>query len=77
MTSVHLSTCYPLGGLKSLLPTMDNLFNGIPFSHEAKIHEHIEGRQREILPIVCTHFVGFQKELPVESLPFQPEERAD
>ena len=30
------------GGLKSLPPSVNNFFRGIPFSHEDKIHEHIQ-----------------------------------
>ena len=29
-------------GLKSLPPSVNNLFKGIAFSHEDKIHEHIQ-----------------------------------
>ena len=34
--------CFPFDGLKSLPPSVNNLFRGIPFSHEDKIHEHIQ-----------------------------------
>ena len=37
-----LGTCFPFGGLKSLPPIVNNLFMGIPFSHEDKIHKHIQ-----------------------------------
>ena len=40
--SASFSTCFPLGGLKSLPPSLKNLFRGIPFSHEDNIHEHIQ-----------------------------------
>ena len=33
---------FPLGGLKSLAASVNNLLWGIPFSHEDKIHEHIQ-----------------------------------
>ena len=33
---------FPFGGLKSLFPSVNNLFKEIPFSHEDKIHEHIQ-----------------------------------
>ena len=33
--------CFRFGGLKSLHPSVNNLFRGIPFSHGDKIHEHI------------------------------------
>ena len=29
-------------GFKSLPPSVNNLFRGIPFSHQDKIHEHIQ-----------------------------------
>ena len=34
--------CFCLGGLKSLPPGVNNLLRAIPFSHEDKIHEHIQ-----------------------------------
>ena len=34
------------GVYKSLPPSVDDLFRGIPFSHEDKIHEHIQGRRQ-------------------------------
>ena len=46
---------------------MNNLFRGIPFSHEDKIHDHIQeflllGRkQREVLLGVFTLFCRFSK----------------
>ena len=46
---------------------MNNLFRGISFSQEDKIHEHIkealllEGEQREILLAVFTRFCRFSK----------------
>ena len=46
---------------------MNNLFRGIPFSHEDKIHEHIQeslllgGEQREILLAVFSRFCRFSK----------------
>ena len=40
--SARFSTCFRFGGLKSLSPSVNNLFRGIPFSHENKIHEHIQ-----------------------------------
>ena len=33
---------FSLGELESLLPSINNLFRGIPFSQEDKIHEHIQ-----------------------------------
>ena len=32
---------FPIGGLKLLPPTVNNLFRGIPFSQEDEKHEHI------------------------------------
>ena len=40
--SALFSTCFGFGGLKSILPCVNNLFRGIPFSHEDKIHEHTQ-----------------------------------
>ena len=37
-----LARAFVLEGLKSLPPGVNNLFRGIPFSHEDKIHEHIQ-----------------------------------
>ena len=34
--------CFLFDGLKSLPPSVNNLFRGIPFSHEDKMHEHIQ-----------------------------------
>ena len=34
--------CFRFGRLKSLPPSVNNLFRGISFSHEDKIHEHIQ-----------------------------------
>ena len=37
-----LSTCFRFGGLKNLPPNVNDLFRGIPFSHEDKVHEQIQ-----------------------------------
>ena len=42
MTSASFSTCFPFDGLKSLPPSVNNLFSGFPFSHEDNLHEQIE-----------------------------------
>ena len=49
--------CFRFGRLKSLPPIVDNLFKEIPFSHEDKIHERIQGslllRRRTKVNFAC------------------------
>ena len=40
--SARFSTCFPFGGFKSLPPSVNRLFKGIPFPHDDKIQEHIQ-----------------------------------
>ena len=40
--SARFSTCFRFGWLKSLPPSVNNLFRGSPFSQEDKIYEHIQ-----------------------------------
>ena len=40
MTSACFSMCYPLRRMKN--SSINNLFRGIPFSQQDKIHEHIQ-----------------------------------
>ena len=72
--------CIPLQGLKSLLNSMNNLFRGIPFSLEGKIHED-NGEQREILLVGFTPFCRFSSTfrewLSAENLPFLQEGKAN
>ena len=59
--------CFPFDGLKSLPPSVNNLFRGIPFSHEDKYmstfksHYCWEGEQREFLLAVFACFCRFSK----------------
>ena len=76
--------CFHFEELKSLPPSVDNLFRGIPFSHEDKIHEHIKesllpGRRRKGLFFLLFSliFAGFQKGLSVENLMIQWEGMTD
>ena len=78
------NTCFPFNRLKSLSPSVNNLFRGIPFSYEDKIHEDIQeslllGRGAKGNFALCFHFIfaGFRKGLSAESLLFRQEEMAD
>ena len=42
MTFSTLYNVLSFGGLKSLSPGVNNLLRGNPFSHEDKIHEHVQ-----------------------------------
>ena len=64
-------------GLKSIPPRVINLFRGIPFSHEDKIHEHIQeslslekGEQREILLGVFTRACRFLQGGFLQKIPY-------
>ena len=60
---------------------MNNLFRGIPFSQEDKIHEYMcvrrvlchrfqGGKTKEILLAVLNDFAGFRKRASGENLPY-------
>ena len=76
-----LSTfAHALGGMTSLLPSMNNLFRGISFSQEDKIHEHIQvslllGRRTKGKFAAC--FCRLSKGLSAENLVFRREEMTD
>ena len=64
-----------LGASESLLPSINNLFKGIPFSQVDKIHEHIQVssqlvRRTKGSLAFCfqSFFEGFRKGLSTESL---------
>ena len=39
---MRISKCFIFVGLINLAPSVSNLFRGIPFSYEDKLHEHIQ-----------------------------------
>ena len=60
------------GGLKSLPPSVTNLFRGIPFSYEDKIHEHIQeslllGKKTKGNLARCFHSFFFCRKSPIST----------
>ena len=83
--SARFSACFCFGGVKGFPPSVNNLFKGIPFSHEDKIHEQAHPgviiARKENKGKFCLLFslvlAGFRKGLSAENLLFRREGMSD
>ena len=75
-----LARAFVLAGCKVFPPSVNNLFRGIPFFHEDKIHEHIQEsllqgrRKKKFCLLFSLIFAGFRKGLSAENRLFRRKE---